>query len=274
MECSIDRSRDRIVSGVPKPDKGVTQSYSNSRVELVFEPSLLPSADIFSKADDYGPDGSSEPASLPLDDVSLPYVLGPETFELELHVHRRQLVPNYQSPKATTRLPDPSQMPPMTTAGEILGFITPPAIRRWFRRPYDSVFLVHLLDLYFYWIHQSNPIFSRDDFLRNFQSGKTDHCSRILANAIAAFACHYSDRVAALANPNDPSTAGDQFFAEAERLLNRGGESPWMIARALSVMIAREHACGRVFTSHFCVERYQAMRQESMPYSMSTAVVI
>jgi hypothetical protein len=240
----------------------------------MFEPSLLSSTDIFSKADDYGSDRSSEPASSSLDDVSLPYVLGPETFELELYVHRRQPAPNFQSPKATIRLPEPSQVPSMTTAGEILGFITPPAIRRWFRRPYDSAFLVHLLDLYFHWIHPSNPIFSRDGFLRNFRSGKTEHCSRILANAVAASACHYSDRVAALANRNDPSTAGDQFFAEAERLLNCGGQSPWMISRALSVMIVREHACGRTFTSHLCAEGYPGIQQERMPYSMSTTVVI
>lgn len=238
------------------------------------EPSLLSSADILSNADDSGSDASSEPALSSTDEVFLPYVLGPETFELELYLHRRQLVPNFESPKATIRSPDPSKVPSMTTAGDILGFITPPAVRRWFRRPYDSAFLVHLLDLYFYWIHPSNPIFSRDGFLRNFQSGKTDHCSRILANAIAASACHYSDRVAALADPNDPSTAGNQFFAEAERLLNCGAESPWMISRALSVMIAREHACGRTFTSHLCAEGYQGMEQQRMPYSMSTTAVI
>jgi hypothetical protein len=274
MECSIDRSQNRIASGVPKLDEAVTQLYNNSRVAVMLEPSWLPNVDIFSKADDSGSDGSSAPASWPVGEVFLPYVLGPETFELELYVHRRQPAPNFQSSKAKTRLPDSSKVPSTTTACEILGYITPPAIRRWFRRPYDSVFLVHLLELYFYWIHPSNQIFSRDRFLNDFQSGKTDHCSRILANAIAAFACHYSDRVAALADPKDTSTAGDQFFAEAERLLNCGGESPWMISRALSVMNAREHACGRAFTSYLCAEGYQGMQQEHMPYSMSTTVVI
>jgi hypothetical protein len=228
----------------------------------MLDPSSLPSVDIFSKADYSGSDRSSEPALSPLGEVFLPYVLGPETFELELYIHRRQPAPRFQSPKAITRLPDPSKVPSTTMACEILGSITPPVIRRWFRRPYDSVFLVHLLDLYFYWIHPTIQIFSRDRFLHDFQSGKTDHCSRILVNAIAAFACHYSDRAAALAEPKDPSTAGDQFFAEAERLLNCGGESPWMISRALSVMIAREHACGRTFTSHWCAEGYQGMQRE------------
>jgi hypothetical protein len=240
----------------------------------MLEPTSLLSVDIFSKADDFGSDDNSEPALSPSDEVFLPYVLGPETFELELYVHRRQLAPHFPSPRAIARLPNPSKMPSTSMACEILGNITPPVIRRWFRRPYDSVFLVHLLDLYFYWIHPSNQIFSRDCFLRSFQSGKADHCSRILANAIAAFACHYSDRVAALADPTDPSTAGDQFFAEAERLLNCGGESPWMTSRALSVMIAREHVCGRSYTSHLCAEIYQGMQLEHRQYSMSTSVVV
>jgi hypothetical protein len=221
----------------------------------MLEPRLHSSVDISSKADNSGSDGSSEPALLSSGDVFLPHVLGPETFELEFYAHLRQPAPNAQCPKATTRLLEPSKMPSTTMVREIVGCITPPTVRRWFRRPYNPVFLVHILDLYFYWIHPSYQIFPRDCFLRDFQGGKTDHCSRILANAIAAFACRYSNRVAALADPEDPSTAGDQFFAEAERLLNCGRESPRMLSRALSVMIAREFACGRTFTSHMCAER-------------------
>lgn len=216
----------------------------------MIEPRLRPGIDIIGNSDDSGSDELSEPASLSVSDVFLPQVLGEETFELEFFTHRRYLAPRAPSPKATHKPFNPSKGPLATTVCEIVGRITPPHIRRWFRRPYDPDFIVHLLDVYFSWIHPSYEIFSRDQFLHDFQNGRTDHCSRILANAIAAFACSYSDRIAALAEPNDPSTAGDQFFAEAERLLHHGSESPLMLAWALSIMSSRELACGRIFTSH------------------------
>lgn len=216
----------------------------------MIEPRLRPGIDIIGNSDDSGSDELSEPASLSASDVFLPQVLAEETFELEFFTHRRYLAPRAPSPKATHKPFNPSKGPLAATVCEIVGRITPPHIRRWFRRPYDPDFIVHLLDVYFSWIHPSYEIFSRDQFLHDFQNGRTDHCSRILTNAIAAFACSYSDRIAALAEPNDPSTAGDQFFAEAERLLHHGSESPLMLAWALSIMSSRELACGRIFTSH------------------------
>ena len=88
-------------------------------------------------------------------------------------------------------------------------------------------------------------MFSRDHFLHDFRSGQTGHCSRILANAIAAFACSYSDRLAALADPYDPSTAGDQFFAEAKRLLDLDEKPSLTMVQALGIMSFRETSHGR-----------------------------
>jgi len=234
----------------------------------MIEPGLRPNIDIMGDLDDSESDDLSEPASLSGSDVFLPDVLGQETFELEFFTHRRYLAPCATSPKAIPKSLNPSKGPSTTSICGIVGRITPPDIRRWFRRPYDPEFIVHLLDLYFYWIHPSYQIFSRDQFLLDFQSGKTDHCSRILANVVAAFACSYSDRMAALADPNDPSTAGDQFFAEAERLLHHGSESPLMLARALSIMSSRELACGRIFTSRSYAERCQGMEYRHAPRSI------
>jgi hypothetical protein len=235
----------------------------------MIEPRLRPSMDICGSPEDSGSDEISESISLSSSEVFLPHVLGSETFELDFFAHRRQLAPRALSLNTMTRLPPLSEAPSTTTVRQAMGRITPPDIRRWFRRPYDPEFLVHLLDLYFYWIHPSYQIFSRDHFLRDFQSGSTENCSRILANAIAAFACRYSDRMAALADPSDPSTAGDQFFAEAQRLLQHGGESPWMLSRALSVMSSRELACGRSFPSHLYAERCQGMEYQYWPCSIS-----
>jgi hypothetical protein len=235
----------------------------------MIEPRLRPGIDIIGNSDDSGSDELSEPASLSATDVFLPQVLGEETFELEFFTHRRYLAPRAPSPKAINKPFNPSKGPSATTVCEIVRRITPPHIRRWFRRPYDTEFIVHLLDLYFSWIHPSYQIFSRDHFLHDFQSGQTHHCSRILANAIAAFACSYSDRIPALADPNDPSTAGDQFFAEAERLLHHGSESPLMLARALSIMSSRELACGRIITSHSYAKICQSIEYQYAQHSIT-----
>lgn len=234
----------------------------------MINPRLRPSIDINGDPDESGSDEFSKPASLSTSDVFLPQVLGQETFELEFFTHRRYSAPCAPNKEAISKSFGSSKVPLNTLGCAFVGPITPPDVRRWFRKPYHPEFLVHLLDLYFCWIHPSYHIFSRDNFLRDFQSGKTDHCSRILANAIAAFACSYSDRSAALADPYDPSTAGDHFFAEAERLLQCGNESPLMLALALSIMSSRELACGRTFTSYYYAARCQSMEYQHAPFSI------
>ena len=231
----------------------------------MIDPRLRPSIAINDDPDESGSEEFSEPAPMLTSDVFLPQVLGQETYELEFFAHRRYFTPCATNLKAISKPFEPSRGRPNATVCDFVGRITPPDIRRWFRRPYDPEFLVHLLDLYFCWIHPSYQIFSRDHFLRDFQSGQTDYCSRILANAIAAFACRYSDRMAALADPSDPSTAGDQFFAEADRLLQHGSESPLMLALALSIMSSRELACGRTSTSHYYARRCQSIEYQHAP---------
>jgi len=231
----------------------------------MIDPRLRPSIDINDDPDESGSEEFSEPASMLTNDVFLPQVLGQETYELEFFTHRRYLAPCGSNSEAISKPVHSSKRPLNATVCGFVGRIAPPDIRRWFRQPYDPEFLAHLLDLYFCWIHPSYQIFSRDHFLRDFQSGQTDYCSRVLANAIAAFACSYSDRVAALADPNDPSTAGDQFFAEADQLLQHGSESPPMLALALNIMSFRELACGRISTSHFYTAKCRSMEYQHAP---------
>jgi hypothetical protein len=258
LSCFVEQS----------PVEDILQPFNDPRVAVMIEPRLRPSIDITSNSDKIGSDMLSEPASVSTSDVILPQVLGQESFELELFTHRMHLAPGTPDPKALPKPFNPSNGRSNNTVSGVTGRITPPDIRRWFRRAYDPEFLVHLLDLYFCWIHPSYQIFSWNHFLHDFQSGQSNHCSRILANAVAAFACSYSDRTAALADPNDPSTAGDQFFAEAERLLQRGSESPPMLALALSIMSSRELACGRTFTSLHYAETCQSMGYQHRPISI------
>lgn len=115
----------------------------------------------------------------------------------------------------------------------------------WFGTATDPEFIEHLMDLYFSWVHPFYQLFSRDLFFADFNLGKSEHCSALLANAIAAFACHYSDRPAALADPADPNSVGDHFFAEAKRLLNLHEHPSLTKVQALGIMSFREKSCGR-----------------------------
>ena len=271
--CFWERNPRNVNIDVSSPLEDILQPFNDPRVAVMVEPRFRPSLDITGNFDEFDSDTLGEPASLSTSDVFLPQVLGQESFELELFTHQMYLAPGAPSPKSISNPFEPPNGRSNTTVSDISGRISPPIIRRWFRRPYYPDFLVHLLDLYFCWIHPSYQIFSREHFLHDFQSGQTNYCSRTLVNAVAAFACSYSDRMAALADPHDPSTAGDQFFAEAERLLQHGSESPLMLALALSIMSSRELACGRTFTSQYYAGKCQSVLCQLAPPSIPSTDV-
>lgn len=115
----------------------------------------------------------------------------------------------------------------------------------WFRVPQDAEFVEHLLNLFFSWVHPFYCFLSRDHFLYDMGRGRTDHCSAMLVNALLSFACHYSDRPSARADPGNPATAGDAYFAEAKRLLNQSERACVTTVQALGIMSARECSQGR-----------------------------
>lgn len=115
----------------------------------------------------------------------------------------------------------------------------------WFRTPQDPEFVEHLLNLYRCWVHPFYAFVSWDHFVHDMGRGKTDFCSAMLVNAILAFACHYSDRAPARTNPTDPGTAGDQYYAEAKRLLDMTEKPSLTAVQALGIMSLRETSAGR-----------------------------
>jgi hypothetical protein len=155
LEYSHKHGSRHVNTEVFKPADNILQAFNDPRVVVMIEPRLGPSIDITSNSDDSDLDEISEPASLSASEDFLPQVLGQETFELEFFTHWRYLSSRAASPKAISKPFDPSKRSTTTTGCEIVGRTTPPVVRRWFRRPYDPYFLVHLLDLYFYWIHPS-----------------------------------------------------------------------------------------------------------------------
>jgi hypothetical protein len=126
----------------------------------------------------------------------------------------------------------------------------------------------HLLSLYWTWQHPFFLLFSRPLFLRDLQASRVaaaapgandgqkgrwsyrgprlNHFSPLLLNAILAHAAHLSDRPDVRADPSDPRTAGDPYFARARRLLEAECENPSMTTvQALALMGSREAGCGR-----------------------------
>jgi hypothetical protein len=119
----------------------------------------------------------------------------------------------------------------------------PPAV--WFAAPEDAELVQHLLNLYFCWVHPFYQLFSRDHFLHDMGRGRTEFCSAMLVNALLAIACHYSDRPAARTAGGGSNTAGDHFFAEAKRLLDRTEKPSLTTVQALGIMSVREASQGR-----------------------------
>ena len=109
----------------------------------------------------------------------------------------------------------------------------------------DSALLEHLLNLYFCWGHPYYILFSKDLFLNDMSKGRSKYCSPLLVNALLALACIFSDRLEARADPSNPSTTGDHFFAEAKRLLNESDNSNLTTVQALALMGIREASCDR-----------------------------
>ena len=109
----------------------------------------------------------------------------------------------------------------------------------------DKSFIQLLLKLYFLWVHPFYCFFSEKLFLDDLTNNRTEHCSSLLVNAILAVACHYSDRPEARSDPHDHNTAGEHFFAEAERILNQHNTANLTTVQALALMGLREASVGR-----------------------------
>jgi hypothetical protein len=179
--------------------------------------------------------------------ICLPATLGPLTLEYAFLRHmnfwnsgQEQLgLPKDNSASSVQDLgKDNLSNPYGNPADQDVGF--------WFRTLQDPEFIDHLLDLYFTWVHPFHQIFSKDRFLTDFRCMATNYCSALLVNAIAAFACHYTDAPSTVAQLRVHTTAGDHFFAEAKWLLTVDEEPSLTTVQALGIMGLRETSHGRV----------------------------
>ncbi|PQE13692.1 fungal specific transcription factor protein [Rutstroemia sp. NJR-2017a BVV2] len=119
----------------------------------------------------------------------------------------------------------------------------------------DTEVIVHLINMYFTWHYPYFTTLSKKLFYRDFLLGKppgnpkrTMYCSSLLVNSMLALGCHFTNSPQGCADPNDPTTKGDAFFAEAKRLIveNDEYEKPRLTTiQALCLMSVREAGAGR-----------------------------
>lgn len=120
----------------------------------------------------------------------------------------------------------------------------------------------HLLSLYSCWVYPFHGFVCWDLFTNDMAHGKGNYCSSLLVNAILALGCHYSDRPAARTDPSNPATAGDQFFAEAKRLLEEVDRPSLTTVQALGIMGMREGSVGRDSQAYQLIGRCVRMALE------------
>lgn len=110
----------------------------------------------------------------------------------------------------------------------------------------DGAFVEHLLALYFCWEYPTFASLSKDHFLEDFRTGNARHCSSLLVNALLALGCRFSKQAHARSDPKNSNTAGDHFYAEAEKLLAaQENRHSLTTIQALGLMSLREASCGR-----------------------------
>lgn len=129
------------------------------------------------------------------------------------------------------------------------------ALLSWTTVTQDPDLILHLLNMYLTWHYPFFTCLSKSLFVQDFTKGKQplggnrqSYSSSLLVNAMLALGCHFTSRQGACADPNDPATKGDHFFAEAKRLIveNDEYEKPRLTTvQALALMSVREAGCGR-----------------------------
>ncbi len=118
----------------------------------------------------------------------------------------------------------------------------------------------HLLALYWTWQHPFFLLFSKRLFMRDLEAVRArmsslpaakeevrmKHYSPLLLNAILAHASHLTTRPEVRTDPQQPSSAGNRYFAKARQLLEGEIERPGITTvQALALMGSREAGCGR-----------------------------
>jgi hypothetical protein len=134
-------------------------------------------------------------------------------------------------------------------------------VTRWTTVTGDGDIIEHFCRLYFCWEHVSTPTVHKEYFLLDFHRGRTRYCSSLLVNALLAIGSRLSTRVAG--HGTVPSReVGEQFFAEAKRLLIAEQKASMTTIQALGLMSLFEARCDRTSEGWFYSRQAMLMALE------------
>jgi hypothetical protein len=119
----------------------------------------------------------------------------------------------------------------------------------WTNATTNDFLVQHLLALYFCWEYPAFASLSKEHFLLDYHSGNHRFCSPLLVNAMLAMGAKLSDFPEARMYVDEPSSAGDQFFNEAQRLLGCEDIPGLTTIQALNLMSIRQAGCGHDMSS-------------------------
>ena len=108
----------------------------------------------------------------------------------------------------------------------------------------DIHLVEHLMALYFCWEYPTFASLSKEHFLSDFREGRSRYCSSLLVNAMLALGCRFTNLPESRADPNNPATSGEHFFAEAKRLLAEDDRRSITCIQALGLISIREASYG------------------------------
>jgi hypothetical protein len=243
-ECYYDAESDHRRKGALKRDIQSLQEQNDALDVIVASLRSLPEEDAISVFHSLRGDTSPDTLANTLrNNVRLPLSFAPQTLEADI---ARQISPSSLIPKIDPKTLDiPSHSSSDVTTSDSSNATPVETSAVWFKAPQDAEFVEHLLNLYFCWIHPYYQFFSHDHFIHDMSRGRTEFCSAMLINVLLSIACQYSDRPTARMDGNTPSTAGNQFFAEAKRLLDETEIPSLTTVQALGIMSVREASQGR-----------------------------
>ena len=124
----------------------------------------------------------------------------------------------------------------------------PYANQTWTTVTHDEDFIHHLFRIYFAWQHTFFQNFPEELFRADYNSGRTRYCSKLLVNSICAAGCLLCRRTEPHQDPDEFTTAGDQFYAEAMEKLNETAGPSICTVAALCVLAHFEGARGHLRT--------------------------
>jgi hypothetical protein len=106
----------------------------------------------------------------------------------------------------------------------------------WTNVTQDGELVQHLVQVYLAWGSPLYTFFSEELFMHGMEDRKMKYCTPLLVNAVLALGCHFSDRPEARANPADPNSVGEHFYAEAKRLFREDSRPCLTTVQALGIM--------------------------------------